>query len=241
MANQAADYERQIGLPPIQLDSSHLTAILKTLSEALGRANTNTSTTWSEHFSITIKQEPAGEAVSWTEFSVPSLHLPSSANYLTMTYEKFNSPISEVSVILTDDYRVLEVHGDSFTDVESLALVLEHEFTANSVLFGGSAFRHLSALGAMLTFIILCFLPALSHRIRVFFVIMLLLTILSIFVIPGNRIMPGFIFRETDPSLLVRYGPHFGFLGLLLTVIIPAFQSIFGKRRRSRKGTIGGP
>lgn len=200
-------YQQNFDLPPIELNASQLGTILKTLSESIARANPVTSNSYHETYKVIITDDRTGKSVEFDEFIVPLTHLPSPASTVRISYSQYGAPISTIFVNLSDRLRTIQVEGASYTEVTGSAALLQRDLESYSKTFCGPGFRFWMTETALVGFMIAgCIFNLLLKR-RVAggcFAALGVLTYISIWVFPWERILPGFVFHQTEPSWVVR-------------------------------------
>jgi len=139
------------------------------------------------------------------------------------TYEDFEGKaISSVELRFTDYRRTIAVRGESREQVEALFSLLSENVTTFENRFGGGAMFRAVAAPFLLTAgvaIMLLSLRASEWRNRVPISIVGLLIVLSVFLLPWEKLLPGTAIYSDNASILVRQGPLISFAGFVVSTV----------------------
>jgi hypothetical protein len=132
------------------------------------------------------------------------------------------SAISGVELRFHDYSRRIEVSGHSREQVEALFLLISNNVQSSEGHLGGGMFRAIAAapLGTLgVSLILLSLSPmASSRRKRTLFSVLGVVAVLSLFLLPWEKLLPGVAIYSGDSSFLVREGPAISFAGFVVTV-----------------------
>ncbi|MGD0919643.1 MAG: hypothetical protein ABSB22_24655 [Thermodesulfobacteriota bacterium] len=155
-----------------------------------------------------------------------------------LSIKSYEGTISSVDLRLSDYSRKLSVTGTSYDHVTGLINVIQEKLGFYESHFGGSGFRVLLYFLSFALFILACAPNWFRLKDRDYFIIYgmsIIIFNVVVFLPPWSKVFPGFLAGLESRSFLERNAALFTFLGLMMTLLIPALT--FFMRHRRKKTT----
>jgi hypothetical protein len=221
--SDGGEFSQVRDLPALKMKATDLDAILTKTHSLVNTAN------GPEHSGREmVKFGIDGQDIEIPHSSVASsMAFPNEVFRFVYSYRQSARPISSVTIDLGDSLRRVSVSGESADKVEGLSRLLEDDFRQYSTVAGGLKFRRV--VGTCLSMLFLTSLMISgaycwnTRKQRALGIpVCSAIGFLLIFLVPWNRVLPGFILYERySRFFLVRYAPQ-----LLVLCLVAALAGI---------------
>lgn len=218
------NYSRSAELPALRVSFADLQKILNKPTSLMATANiTGKSQSRTEELSLYKRNQRI--TLSGHILNAEGARLPETVDRLEyiVREEDPHARVRRIELSLSDNYRDLKVEGSSADQVDAVFSSLKDDLLDISSAMGGYNFRPI--LMFVLSFGTGCYIFIIlgnwiieKKRLAVAPLAFSVITLILAWTLPFNEIFAGFSALKGDASLMVRYGPHISFLGLVFSI-----------------------
>lgn len=144
--NGFQEFSKKAELSPIVCSYEDVTKLLENLQGQLVKANGTLLDGKSERVDVTVA---AGEDTlslnNWEPVSKVK-GLPDPGKSLWFRYVRYNSPVSEVVILLSDSSRTIAVTGQEASQVSAVFAYIRNELEKHKAGVGGTSFRNVAGM-----------------------------------------------------------------------------------------------
>jgi hypothetical protein len=222
-APNAAQYTREIDLPPVKISYEHLTNIIEKAEYLLEDSKQD-----NDMIIIQMMQCSFGSRkYSFNKISEfkNDKNLPPELTHVSYEFYRKEASISQLEIELRDSLRTLKVSGNNVSKVDALFSSLQSDFYESKVMFGGSDFRSFAWFFGINPISISLFIFSLYKfkpgKLRLGFVgmgISLIIYTSSLY-FPYDKFFPGFAAYKDSVSIFDRYAGEISFTSLVVGVV----------------------
>ena len=216
--------KKTIELDPIKMTYTDFSDVLSNIQVLIKSANQSVPKKefYEESVDISISSEQDTIRVTGWKSIKEEKYLPPQGYSVRFNYSYPNAPISDVTLILADGLREIQVSGVERSQVNAVSLALRDSLDKYSTKFGGFGFRMVFAL----TFLVLVlFLTSYFFHKQKYFQVVLTVVLVSaeiiIFALPWDKWIAGFTIYLDSASFIDRNINMISFISLLVTFVFP--------------------
>jgi hypothetical protein len=241
-AKSANLYSRQTTFPPLKLSQEDLRALISNVEIYVAKANSESVTTVVHQVEISDGEKTI--TYKGAAANLPLERLPEICYKLTYLYyakSLEDSPVSQIQMDFNDYSRTLTVQGSQPEQVDGLFLLIQDNILQHVSRFGGVGFRLIFGMSIYLVLIGLGSFFYYLHNNGWYFLIGSICgaaVLIGGFLLPIQKILPGFALISGEVSWIRRYSAEIGFYGLIITLLVAIIPFLKINKKRPRKKSL---
>ncbi|WP_454909269.1 hypothetical protein [Variovorax gossypii] len=215
------NYSKTAELPALRVSFSDLQGVVDKVSTLTANANGGARA----REEVKLKAGKTEVAIGGRLLLPSGAKVPDQIDTFSYSYASSaeDAPIKRVYLDFRDYSRTLTVEGSSPEQVDAVFVTIREELNTLSSVIGGGAWTILFGvpvyivLGFLLLWSFATWVPERHPAVLVLLIFSVAALILTL-VLPMKELLAGFMATKGEPSLLVRYAPQIGFVGLALSI-----------------------